>query len=103
MSAEGSPEITIDRPEVSRFATKTSRVLCISPLFPNVHARGAQVCFVGVAGQKPEQFFRNPAKGNFLRCNYRKAFAQIKTCLIAEMGDRADTGAVLMLDAVFKN
>src|SRR5437870_1759879 len=103
MTTEGSPEITIDRPEVSWFATKTSRVLCISPLFPNIHARCAQVCFVGVAGKKPEQLFRDPAEWNFLGRNYWKAFAQIKTCLIAEMRDGTDAGAVLMLDAVFKN
>ena len=45
----------------------------------------------------------NEAKGNSLRGDDGKAFAQTKARLITEMRDRADAGPVAMLGAVVKN
>src|ERR1051326_4428026 len=59
MTAERAPEISVNRAEVAGFAAKATRVLFISPFLPNIHAARAQVRFVRVAGEQPEQLFRN--------------------------------------------
>jgi len=100
---ERTPKITVDWTEVARLATESSGVFFIRPFLPNIDAFCAQVGFVCVAGKKPKQFFRDPAKGNSLCRNNGKAFAQIKARLITEMRDRTDTRAVLMFSAVFED
>src|SRR6266436_496913 len=101
--AEGTPEVTVHGPKIAGLATKTLRVLCVSPFLPDVHAARAQILFVGVTRQKPEQLFRDPAKGNFLRRNNGKALAQIESRLKSEVGNCPDTGAVFMFGAVLEN
>src|SRR5438034_10898411 len=78
-------------------------VFFIRPFFPDVHAFCAQVGFVRVARKKPKQFFRDPAEGNSLGRDDGKSFAQIEARLIAEMGNRAHAGTILMLSAVFED
>src|SRR6266404_5796685 len=103
MSAEGTPEVPIHRPEIARRATKTLRMLCISPFLPDVYAACAQICLVRVTRKKPEQLFRDPAKGNLLGRDDGKALAQIKSRLKSEVGNRADTCAVFVRCAVLEN
>src|SRR5437899_7507239 len=49
MAAERTPQISVNRPEVARFAPKSPRVFFIRPLFPDIDATRAQVRFVRVA------------------------------------------------------
>src|SRR5215475_11639300 len=100
MPAKGSPQITVNGSQVSGLASETPRVLFISPFFPNVHAACAQVCFVGIAGKKPEELFGNPAKRDSLGGDDGKACAQVEARLIAKVRNGAHSGAVLMLSAV---
>src|SRR6266404_2153738 len=103
MPAEGTPQITVNRTEIAGLATKSSRVFLVGPLFPDVDAPRAQVCFVRIAGKKPEQLFRNPAERHLLRCDDRKTFFEIETRLKSEVRNCADPGAVFVLGAVRKD
>src|SRR5712692_9156530 len=103
MPAEGTPQITVNRAEIAGLATKSSRVFRVGPLFPDVDAPRAQVCFVRIAGKKPEQLLRDPAEGNLLRRDDRKTFFEIETRLKSEVRNCPDTGAVFMLSAVRKD
>ena len=87
ITAEGAPEITVNRTEIAGLPVEAPGMFFVGPFGPDVHSLRAQVRFVGVAGKKPEQFFGNPAKGNLL-CGYnRKALAQVKSRLITEVRD----------------
>src|SRR2546428_11572088 len=103
MPAERTPQITVNRTKIARLATKAPCVFRVGPFFPDVYAPRAQVRLVRVAGKKPEQLFRNPAERDSLRSDDWKAVSEIEARLKSEVRDRADTGAVLMLSAVFEN
>lgn len=100
MSAEASPEVTVDGAEVALLAAEARGVLRVGPLLPDVHAARAQVPLVGVAGEEPEELFRYPAEGDSLRRDDGEALAQVVARLVAEAGDGADAGSVFMLRAV---
>jgi hypothetical protein len=75
----------------------------IGPLSPDVDATRAKVCFARIAGQKPEQLFRHPAKRDSLRCDDRKPFAQIEARVKAEVRDGPDARTIALLGAVIKD
>src|SRR5260221_32302 len=102
-SAEGTPEIAVHRAEVARGAAKPRGVLGVSPFLPNVHASLAQVCFVRITRKKPKQLFRDPAKRHLLGGDDRKAVLQIESRLEPKVGNRTDTGAIMMLSAMLEN
>jgi 1-acyl-sn-glycerol-3-phosphate acyltransferase len=101
--AERSPQIAIDWTKVAGLAAKTACVFFVGPLFPNIHASGAEVRFIGIAGKKPKQFFGDPAKGNTLGGYDRESGAQVKTSLKTEVRDCTDAGAVLVLSPMLEN
>ncbi len=75
MSAKRAPKITINGAEVSCLSTEAARMFVIGPFLPDVNAPGAEISFIRIARQKPEQLFRDPAKGDSLGCHNRKAGA----------------------------
>ena len=103
MAAEGTPKVSIHRPEIAGLATETPRVLGIGPFLPNIDPGRPQVGFVGVAGQKPEQLFSNPSERNLLCRDDGKALAQIKARLKSKVRDRADTSPIFVLSAVLED
>ena len=103
MPAEGTLQITVDGTEVAGLAAEAVRVLGVRPFGPDVHAARAQVPFVRVAGEKPEEFLRDPAEGDFLGGDDGETGAQVEARLIAEVRERADARAVEVLRAVFEN
>src|SRR6266446_10781488 len=101
MPAEGTPQITVNRTEIAGLARETPGVFLVGPLFPDVDAPRAQVCFVRIAGKKPEQLLRDPAEGNLLGRDDRKTLFEIETRLKSEVRNCADPGAVFVLSATF--
>src|SRR5712692_2590850 len=103
MTAERTPEITVNRTEIAGLATKAPSVFCVGPLFPDVYALRAQVGFVRISGKKPKQLFRDPAERNLFRRDDRKTVSEIEARLKSEVRNRADPGAVFVLSAVIEN
>src|SRR5260370_24373096 len=99
MAAEGTPQITVNRTEIAGLARETPGVFLVGPLFPDVDAPRAQVCFVRIAGKKPEQLLRDPAERHLLRCDDRKTVSEIKSHLKSKLRNCADPGAVFVLTA----
>jgi hypothetical protein len=85
VSPKRPPEITVDWTKIAGRSAKLFGMCFVSPLGPDIDAARAQICFTRVAGQEPEQLFRDPAKGNSLRSDNRKTLAQIESCLKAEV------------------
>lgn len=73
------------RAKIAGFAAEAACVFRVRPLCPDVYAARAQVPLVRVAGEKPEEFLGDPAKGNFLRRDDGETGAQVEARLVAEV------------------
>src|SRR5688572_23339918 len=103
ISAERTPQITINRPEIAFLATKTRRLLLCRPLLPDIHTAITQIGLTGRTAQEPEKLLRHPPEWNTFCRDYRKSFPQIEPRLVAKRRHRPDTRSVLMPRSVFQN
>jgi hypothetical protein len=62
-----------------------------------------EILDVGVAGEEPEQFVHDRLRVQLLGGDQRKAVGEIEAHLMAEHRERAGTGAVALLHALFQD
>src|SRR5690606_9061793 len=73
----------------------------VGPFVPDRDAALLQPADVGIAPQKPEQFYENALGMQFFGGDQRKALVQIETHLVAEHRTRSGAGAVGLAGAMF--
>src|SRR5687767_10503740 len=74
MSAERTPQIAVNRSQITFLTFEPRRLLLCRPLLPDIHTTGTQVGLIGRAAQEPEQLLRHPAKRYAFCRYYRKSF-----------------------------
>src|SRR5262249_16998915 len=72
----------------------------VRPFVPDGDAVLVEVADIGVAGEKPQQLVNDGFQVHFLGRQQREAGRKIEAHLVAEHGQRAGAGAVMLLRAV---
>jgi hypothetical protein len=75
ISIDKGSDLVKDLSQVSGLSPKSTGVFCVGPVSPDVDTASAQIRFISIAGEKPEKFFRDPAKGNSFGGYNREALA----------------------------
>jgi hypothetical protein len=78
-------------------------VFLVGPFGPDIDTARSEVSFARVAGKKPEQFFRDPAKRDAFGSDDRKTLTEIESRLKTEMRNGPNARAVAVFDAIPQN